>query len=63
MKLEAIKTSLRFPIGVKFALMYGNFIISVYMTSGSETHFGTNFAPVNLTKVKFQTVVSFPCKQ
>ena len=29
----------------------------------SETHFGPNFTSVNLTEVKFQTAVSFPCKQ
>ena len=29
----------------------------------SETHFGANFTSVNLTEVKFQTTVNFPCKQ
>ena len=29
----------------------------------SETHFGKNFTSVKLTEVKFQTAVSFPCKQ
>ena len=29
----------------------------------SETHFGANFTSVNLTEVKFQTAVSFPCTQ
>ena len=29
----------------------------------SETHFGANFTLVNLTEVKIQTAVSFPCKQ
>ena len=29
----------------------------------SETHFDANFTSVNLTEVKFQTAVSFPCKQ
>ena len=29
----------------------------------SETHFGANFTSVKLTEVKFQTTVSFPCKQ
>ena len=28
-----------------------------------ETHFGANFTLVYLTEVKFQTAVSFPCKQ
>ena len=29
----------------------------------SETHFGAIFTLVNLTEMKFQTAVSFPCKQ
>ena len=29
----------------------------------SETHFSANFTLVKLTEVKFQTTVSFPCKQ
>ena len=29
----------------------------------SDTHFGANFTSVSLTEVKFQTAVSFPCKQ
>ena len=29
----------------------------------SETHFSANFTSVKLTKVKFQTAVTFPCKQ
>ena len=29
----------------------------------SETLIGGNFTSVNLTKVKFQITVSFPCKQ
>ena len=28
----------------------------------SEIHFGANFTSVKLTKVRFQTAVSFPCK-
>ena len=27
-----------------------------------ETHFSANFTSINLTEVKFQTAVSFPCK-
>ena len=29
----------------------------------SKTHFGANFTSFNLTEVKFQTTVSFSCKQ
>ena len=29
----------------------------------SETHFSANFTSINLTEAKFQTAVSFLCKQ
>ena len=43
--------------------MYGNFIISVHMSSGEVKQTSVQISLFNLTEVKFQTAVSFPCKQ
>ena len=58
------QTGLRFYFGVKFhfgvrKLHYQR----SHDFTRSETHFGANFTLVNLTEVKFQTAMSFPCKQ
>ena len=56
-------TGLRFYFGIKFH--FGVRWLHdqrSYNFERSETQFGANFTLVDLTEVKFQTTVSFPCK-
>ena len=56
------QTGLRFHFGVKFHFGVSELHYQrPHDFRRGETHFGANFTSVNLTEVKFQTAVNFPC--
>ena len=56
--------SSRFHFGMKFDFGVRQLYYQrLHHFRRSETHFGVNFTLVKLIKMKFQTAVTFPCKQ
>ena len=64
--LHETRSELRFEISHRSKISLRCKITSLSAFAWLRTklnYFGANFASVNLTKVKFQTAVNFPCKQ